>query len=76
MNPLLKSQLFQEVNERMAELLERAWPTAPGDFLCECGRRDCRCIVTMALAEYRALRELGGTVLAPEGDRFAHAALS
>ena len=67
MNPLLKTQLFQEVNERMAELLERAWPSAPGDFLCECGRRDCHCLVTMVLADYRALRERGAIVHSAHG---------
>ena len=71
MDRLLKAQLFQEVNERMAELLERAWPSAPGDFLCECGGRDCRSTVTLSLADYRRIRERGDAVLAPHEPRRA-----
>ena len=76
MNELVKAQLFREVNDRMADLLERAWPTAYGDFLCECGRRDCHYLVTMLLGDYRAIRERGAAVLAAEGDRFPYAALA
>jgi hypothetical protein len=61
-----KATLFREVNERIAELLERSWPTAPGDFLCECGGDGCRRRVTLPLADYRGLRQAGCALLAPE----------
>jgi hypothetical protein len=57
-----KSILFREVNDRIAELLERAWPSAPGDFLCECGADECARRVTLALPEYVTIRRRGGAV--------------
>jgi hypothetical protein len=60
-----KALLFREVNERIAELLER-WPSAPGDFLCECDKTGCTRRVTLVLAEYRSLRRRGVGVL--DGD--------
>ena len=59
-----KTVLFREVNDRIAELLERAWPIAPGDFLCECGEGDCARRVTIALPDYRALRGRGLCIVA------------
>jgi len=69
-----KAMLFHEVNERIAELLEWSAPTAPGDFLCECGRDGCSRRVTLSLPDYRGLRQDGRALLAPEcaaaaGDR-------
>lgn len=64
MSPMRKAMLFREVNERIADLLEQAWPTAPGDFLCECGRDGCLRRRTLGLGEYRALVARGGAVLA------------
>ena len=66
MNGIRKSVLFREVNDRIAELLERAWPSAPGEFLCECGREDCKSRVELSIQEYRAVTVRGGTVLAPD----------
>jgi len=59
-----KAMLFREVNDRIAELLDRASPTAPGDFLCECGSDACSSRATLALPAYRSLRARGGVVLA------------
>ena len=67
MQGLRKSELFAEVNDRIAELLARAWPTAPGDFLCECSRPDCSQIVTLGLPDYRAHRDRGEPLLASHG---------
>ncbi len=64
MNALHTSMLFREVNERIAELLARAWPTVPGDFLCECGDADCTRRVTLSLPEYAAASRDGSAVLA------------
>lgn len=65
MNATRKSMLFREVNERIAELLARTWPTAPGDFLCECGAERCMRRVTLTLPEYEAASRRGGALLAP-----------
>jgi len=61
-----KAALFHEVNERIAELLARSWPSAPGDFLCECDRDGCYRCVTLSLHTYRAIRRRQGAVLTPE----------
>ena len=66
MNAARKSMLFREVNERIAELLARAWQTAPGDFLCECGREACTRRVTLTLPEYEAIGREGGAVRTAE----------
>jgi hypothetical protein len=63
-NATRKAMLFREVNERIAELLARAWPSAPGDFLCECGDESCTRRVTLTLPEYEAIARGGGGVLA------------
>ena len=64
-----KAMLFREVNERIAELLDGAGDTAPGDFFCECGRDGCSSRVTLALSAYRSVRGGGGGVLARECGR-------
>ena len=69
MDGLRKQELFGEVNDRIAELLARAWPTAPGDFLCECGRGECVRTVTLGLPEYLAHRERGEPLLARHESR-------
>jgi hypothetical protein len=47
--------LFREVNERIKEVT-----TSPHDeateFLCECGRDECRNVVPLSSEEYEALR--------------------
>jgi hypothetical protein len=60
-----RSRLFGEVNDRIYELLESADPDVPGEFLCECGR-DCGRRVTLAPAEFAALREAGEVVRSSE----------
>lgn len=69
-----KSELFHEVNERIAELLERAWPAAPADFICECSRMECMEVVTLSLDEYRGLARRGVRVLASHGGSGTRAA--
>lgn len=69
MSPTRKAMLFREVNERIADLLEQAWPTAPGEFLCECGRESCLRRRTLGLTEYRGLVARGGAVLAAGCER-------
>ena len=39
-------------------------PTQEWQFFCECGRPDCRTLVTLTLAEYERLKDGGGAILA------------
>ena len=55
-----------ETAQLIAELLERSWPAAPGDFLCECGRDGCRRRATLSLPAYHRVRGGDGAVLARE----------
>lgn len=56
MSPGQRSSLFQEVNDRIYDLLASADPDLPGEFLCECGR-DCNQRVALLPAEFATLRE-------------------
>jgi hypothetical protein len=56
MSPGQRSSLFQEVNDRIYDLLASADPDLPGEFLCECGR-DCNQRIALLPAEFAALRE-------------------
>ena len=69
MDSARKAMLFREVNDRIAELLERAWPSAPGEFLCECGCEACLRRVTLALPDYQRIERRGGAVLAADCTR-------
>jgi hypothetical protein len=48
---------FREINERLSQELKR-FPGELGDvdFVCECGRRDCRESVTLSAEQYEAVR--------------------
>ena len=61
MSPGQRSRLFQEVNDRIYDLLAPAEPDLPGEFLCECGR-DCGRRVALLPTAFAALRENGGLV--------------
>jgi hypothetical protein len=69
--PRQRSRLFQEVNNRIQELLEAAEPDLPGEFLCECGG-DCGHRVELLPAAFAELRRAGESVRAPgcRGSRF------
>jgi len=69
MSPGQRSRLFQEVNDRIYDLLASADPDLPGEFLCECGR-DCGRRVTLMPAAYATLRETGALVRSPDCRRF------
>ncbi|HZS31351.1 MAG TPA: hypothetical protein VFA37_08855 [Gaiellaceae bacterium] len=56
-----RTMLFQEVNDRIYDLLESAEPDLPGEFLCECGK-ECGRRVELVPAAYAELRERGGVV--------------
>ena len=61
MSSAQRSRLFQEVNDRIYELLESSDPDLPGEFICECGR-ECGHRATLLPAEFATLRETGAIV--------------
>jgi hypothetical protein len=65
MSPGQRSSLFQEVNDRIYDLLASADPDLPGEFLCECGH-DCNQRVGLLPAEFAALRESDKLVRSPD----------
>jgi hypothetical protein len=65
MNPGQRSRLFQEVNDRIYDLLASADPDLPGEFLCECGH-DCDQRVALLPAAFVTLRETGAPVQSPD----------
>jgi len=65
MSPGQRSYLFREVNDRIYELLARAEPDLPGEFLCECGS-ECGCRVQLLPGAFEKLRRMGESVRAPE----------
>jgi hypothetical protein len=83
MSSAQRSRLFQEVNDRIYDLLSSADPDLPGEFMCECGR-ECGHRVALLPAEFATLRGTGATVRSPEchaeplrgGDRVPLPALS
>jgi hypothetical protein len=60
-----RSRLFQEVNDRIYDLLASSGPDLPGEFLCECGH-DCGHRVALLPAEFATLRETGAVVRAAD----------
>jgi hypothetical protein len=48
--------LFREVNERIAEVNQTFEVEGRSEFLCECGRPECREPVSIALEEYEEVR--------------------
>ncbi len=48
--------LFREVNERVADVNREFGVSGEGEFVCECGYRDCTERVTLPLDEYRRIR--------------------
>ncbi len=69
MSPTQRSRLFQEVNDRIYDLLASADPDLPGEFLCECGR-DCNQRVALLPSAFAALRETGAIVRSQDCRRF------
>ena len=65
MSPGQRSRLFQEVNDRIYDLLASADPDLPGEFLCECGS-DCDRRVALLPAAFATLREAGELVRSPD----------
>jgi len=65
MSPGQRSRLFQEVNDRIYDLLASADPALPGEFLCECGS-DCDQRVALLPAAFATLRETGTLVRSPD----------
>jgi hypothetical protein len=56
-----RTELFQEVNDRIYELLSSGEPDLPGEFLCECGE-ECDIRVELLPAAFEALRSAGHPV--------------
>ena len=48
--------LFREVNERIAELNQTFQVEGRSEFLCECGREECRQPVSISIDEYETVR--------------------
>ena len=48
--------LFREVNERIAELNQTFQVEGRSEFLCECGREECKEPVSISLDEYERVR--------------------
>jgi hypothetical protein len=48
--------LFREVNERIAELNQTFQVDGRAEFLCECGREECREPVSISIEEYEDIR--------------------
>lgn len=65
MSSAQRSRLFQEVNDRIYELLESSDPDLPGEFICECGR-ECGHRVTLLPAEFATLRRTDTIVRSPD----------
>jgi len=65
MSPGQRSRLFQEVNDRIYDLLASAEPDLPGEFLCECGR-ECGNRVALLPTAFATLREDGALVRSPD----------
>jgi len=61
------SELLGEVNRTIRDLAAKVDPEddSAWDFVCECGREDCRERVGLALAQYDALKRCEGALLAP-----------
>jgi hypothetical protein len=47
--------LLREVNDRIYEVLQGKG-SEDGDFLCECGSRECRETIQITLREFAAIR--------------------
>ena len=60
-----RSELFQEVNDRIYELLVSAEPDLAGEFLCECGA-ECDRRVALLPAAFETLRSRGSAVRASD----------
>jgi hypothetical protein len=65
-SPRKRSRLFREVNDRIYDLLESAEPDLPGEFLCECGGRECEQRVALLPATFASLRRAGYVVRSEE----------
>ena len=68
----VERDVLLELNARVHEAARRFEGIEPErnrwEFTCECGAADCREPVSLTLAEYEALRQEGGRVLAPGHD--------
>ena len=61
----VRSELLQEVNERIREVGKPAEPPASWlEFVCECGGRRCGALVRLTADEYDGIRLETGLVLA------------
>jgi hypothetical protein len=48
--------LFREVNERIAELNQTFEVEGRSEFLCECGRKECKEPISISIDEYENVR--------------------
>ena len=58
--------LFREVNERIAENVER-FEGDEGDFVCECGDAACTDRITVPLGDYEDVRDRGERFVLAQG---------
>jgi hypothetical protein len=50
--------LFREVNERIAELNQTFEVEGRSEFLCECGRKECKEPISISIDEYENVRNV------------------
>ena len=50
--------LFREVNERIAELNQTFEVEGRSEFLCECGREECKEPISISIDEYENVRNV------------------
>jgi hypothetical protein len=71
----VERDVLLELNARVHEAARRFEGIEPErnlwEFICECGEPDCREPVSLALAEYEALREEGRRAVAPGHEEHA-----
>jgi hypothetical protein len=62
-NDLRKQRFYREVNMRIREVAGTFSGDGPVEFICECGRRDCRATIALTEAEWDFLVSEGVSVL-------------
>jgi hypothetical protein len=58
-----KHRLYREVNMRIREVAGTFSGDGPVEFVCECGRRDCRATIPLTEAQWDSLASEGDSML-------------
>jgi hypothetical protein len=62
-NDLRKQRFYREVNMRIREVAGTFSADGPVEFICECGRRDCRATIALTETEWDSMVSEGASVL-------------